>query len=80
MCYLDSLSPKDLAILATAISIVISEDMSTSENNVLGNFISAIGANISTIASQQELVESLEEKQKQIQDLEKQLRQLKSGS
>ncbi|WP_026884152.1 hypothetical protein [Clostridium akagii] len=73
MSYLDSLIPNDLAVLATAISIVLTEDKSASENNVLGNFISSVGASISTIASKQELVESLEDKQKK-------LNQLKSGS
>ncbi len=80
MSFLDSISPEDLAILTTIISIILSEDKSASENNVLGNLISSIGANISTIASQQEHLQSLEDKQKQIKDLEQQLRQLKSGS
>ena len=80
MSYLDSMSPNELAVIATVISIVLSENRSSSENNILGNLISTIGASISTIAAQQEHVQSLEDKQKQIEDLEKQLRQLKSGS
>lgn len=79
MSYLDSIGPKDLAVLATMISIILTEDKSSSENNVLGNLISSVGATISTIASQQEYLQSLEDKQKQIQDLEKQLRQLKGN-
>jgi hypothetical protein len=67
MSFLNSISPEDLAVLATLVSIVLSENRSASENNVLGNLISTIGSSISTIASQQEYLESLQEKQKQIE-------------
>lgn len=79
MSFFDSISPEELSILANFIAIAISKNKSATENNIIGNFITEIGATILTIAAQQENLNSIEEKQKQIQDLEAQIKQLKSG-
>lgn len=45
-------------ILATVISIIIAKMLDDDEQNVLGNFLQAIGANISTIAAYDEFVQT----------------------
>lgn len=77
MALFDSLTPKELTILVGLVSITLTEGRSADDNNVLGNFLAAVAANILTIASQQQNLKSLEEKQKQINDLQKQIKQLK---
>ncbi|WP_010236451.1 hypothetical protein [Clostridium arbusti] len=80
MSLFDSLTPKELTILVGLVSITVTEGKSAADNNVLGNFLTAVSANILNIAAQQENIESLEEKQKQIEDLQKQIKQLKNNS
>ncbi len=52
MSNFNSLSPTELAILADAVAIALAEGKSSDEINVLGNFVSAVGAILSTIAAQ----------------------------
>ncbi|MBC2580578.1 hypothetical protein [Clostridium sp. DJ247] len=78
MSLFDSLSPKELLALANLVAFALSEERSADENNVLGNFVSAVGSIISSIAAQQQNLKSLEEKQKQIEDLQNQINQLKN--
>ncbi|MEY8001039.1 hypothetical protein AB8U03_12715 [Clostridium sp. Mt-5] len=77
MSLFDSITPKDLSVLANLVALTLTDGKSASDNNVLGNFLAAISANILNIASQQENLKSLEEKQNQIKDLQKQIKQLK---
>lgn len=77
MALFDSLSPKELIILASLVSITLAEGKSATDNNVLGNFFATVGASLLSIAAQQENLKSLEEKQKQIENLQKQIQQLK---
>lgn len=77
MSLFDSITPKDLSVLVNLVALTLTEGKSASDNNVLGNFLAAISANILNIASQQENLKSLEEKQNQIKDLQKQIKQLK---
>lgn len=49
MCF-DNLSGCELVTLASIISIYISNDLTPNEIDTLGNFFSALGANLSTIA------------------------------
>ncbi len=46
-------TPIDLAILSDALAIAIAKDNSADENNVIGNFLVAVGSIILTIAAQQ---------------------------
>lgn len=50
MC-LNNLSGTELVTLASIISIYISNELSADEIDTLGNFFSALGANLSTIGS-----------------------------
>lgn len=50
MC-LNNLSGTELVALASIISIYISNELSADEIDTLGNFFSALGANLSTISS-----------------------------
>ncbi len=50
MC-LNNLSGCELVALASIIAIYISNEFSSDEVDVLGNFFSALGSNLSTIAS-----------------------------
>lgn len=77
MSLFDSITPEDLSILANVVAISLTEGKSPDENNVLGNFLTAVSANILTIAAQQENFKSIEEKQTQIKDLKKQVNDLK---
>ncbi|WP_368490721.1 hypothetical protein [Clostridium sp. BJN0013] len=77
MSLFDSITPKDLSILANLIALALTEGKSADENNVLGNFLTAVSADILNIASQQENLTSLEEKKSQIKDLREQIKELK---
>ena len=50
-CFLGGLSGCELIALAAIIAISISQNLSNEEINILGNFFSAIDANLSTIAA-----------------------------
>ncbi|MBL4937279.1 hypothetical protein JK636_16240 [Clostridium sp. YIM B02515] len=52
MSNFNSLSPTELAILADAVAIALTEGKSADEINVLGNFVAAVGALLLTIAAQ----------------------------
>ncbi|MFT8315720.1 MAG: hypothetical protein ABF633_15945 [Clostridium sp.] len=80
MALFDSLSPKELVILANLVALTLTEGKSSSDNNVLGNFLTAVSGIILSIAAQQQNLESLKEKEKQIQDLQKQIKKLKNDS
>ncbi len=48
-----SLSPSELALLAAAVSIVLSEGIDGCRRNVLGNFIMSVAQNILTYDAQE---------------------------
>lgn len=48
------LSGEQLTVLSSVIAVAISEGLSISDQNVLGNFIAAVGASLLTIAAQNE--------------------------
>ncbi|AGK97603.1 hypothetical protein [Clostridium pasteurianum] len=73
MSIFDSITPKELAILAGVVAITLTEGKSATDNNVLGNFFAAVSGSILTIAAQQQNLESLKEKEKQIEDKQKQI-------
>lgn len=49
--FLNSLSGCELILLASLISISIAKDLDDEELNILGNFLSSLGANLCTISS-----------------------------
>ena len=53
MCF-NNLSGSELVALASILAINISTDLTPDEIDTLGNFFSALGANLSTIASSKE--------------------------
>ena len=52
------LPSKESVLLAAAIAILISEGLTTDEQNFLGNFLLSIGQNLATIASRNQLAET----------------------
>ncbi|MHC6179723.1 hypothetical protein ACYUJ6_07670 [Clostridium sp. JNZ X4-2] len=72
-----SITPEELSLLANLVAFQLTEGKSADDNNVLGNFLTAVAADILVIAAQQESLESLREKQDQIKDLKKQIKDLK---
>lgn len=54
MCsFLDTLSSCELVTFALLIALAISQNLNNDDVNILGNFFSAVGANLSTIASKE---------------------------
>lgn len=51
-------APFNLAVLSDALAIAIARDNSADENNVIGNFLVAVGSIILTIAAQQAIQDS----------------------
>jgi hypothetical protein len=53
MTSFDSLSPEEFIAVAFIIGIAIASDKNSDDNNIIGNFISLVGAIIQTFAAQQ---------------------------
>lgn len=53
MCFLKDVSGCELVALASIFAVFLSQGLSPDEIDTLGNFLSAVGANLSTIASTQ---------------------------
>lgn len=77
MSKFSNVSPDALVILGTLFSILISQNLSSNDINVLGNLVSQIGASLSAKAAQQQNIESNEAIKHQIADMESQLAKLK---
>lgn len=58
MNLLDTIPPQSFSLLAALIALLLSENLSADENNVLGNFIVSVGSIMLTIAAQQANLES----------------------
>jgi len=56
------LSPNETILLAAVIAILISEGLTTDEQNFIGNLLVAIGQNILTIAAQRQAIEAKKNK------------------
>lgn len=74
MSIIESSSPEELSILASAVAISLARDKTSNEINVLGNFTAAVGAILLTIAAQQESINTLQDKKQQLKDLKKELK------
>ncbi|WP_353097819.1 hypothetical protein [Tissierella praeacuta] len=72
-----NICPDTLVLIASLLSILISQDLSTDELNVLGNVFTQIGASLLTKTAQEQSLQSKEELKKQITDMEQQLKDLK---
>lgn len=59
MINLNSMSPKQLSILATLVAIELSEGLDNNALNVLGNFLTAVSSIMLTIAAQQQNLEAV---------------------
>lgn len=79
MAVFDSLTTNELNILVGLVSAIITQEKSADDNNVLGNFLAAVAANVLAIAAQQQNLQSLEDKQKQIEELKKQIKDIKGS-
>ena len=55
---LDDLSPNELAILAALLGLLIADSLDDEGQNVVGNFIEAVGQIILTVSAQAEAIES----------------------
>ena len=53
MCFLKDVSGCELVALVSVFAVFLSQGLSPDEIDTLGNFLSAVGANLSTIASAQ---------------------------
>lgn len=76
MSCLISMSSFQLIIVAALISILLSDDQSSDELNVLGNLIVSIGSLVLTIAAQKQAKESKNSDDNTICDIEKKLEDL----
>ena len=54
----DCTDPEELVLIATAISIGLSKNLTTNQVNSLGNFLEMVGQNLLTIAAQRVLYEN----------------------
>lgn len=54
----NSLSPEELVVFVSAVSIAIAKDKSNEELNVLSSVFSQIGDSLGTIAAQREIIEA----------------------
>ena len=50
----NKICPNKLAILSNIVAIILSTDKSSDDNNILGNFLVAVGSIILTIAAVQQ--------------------------
>ena len=72
-----NINPDMLVLLGSLLSILMSQNLSNDEINVLGNFLTQIGASLLAKAAQQQSIQSKEELKNQIADMEPQLEKLK---
>lgn len=54
----DTIPPEQFTILATLIGVLLSSDLSTGEQNSLGNFLVSVGQAMLTLAAQAQLQQS----------------------
>ena len=55
---LEEYTPYELATLATALGVIIAKQLNANQQNVVGNFIEAVGQSILTIAAQIQNIQS----------------------
>lgn len=60
----NDICPNEIAVLSTVVAIALSTDKSADDNNILGNFLVAVGSIILTIAAQQQNIASMQNNKK----------------
>lgn len=78
MSCLNKIDPNLLILLNALVAVGISDDLSATDLNVLGNFIAALGALLLTKAAQMEARKPQEGTEQQLAALEKEHQALKS--
>jgi hypothetical protein len=58
MIHFNSINPIELGVITDVIAIALADGNSADDNNVLGNFLVAVGSIILTVAAQQAAIES----------------------
>lgn len=62
MSMFNNISSNELAYLSNALAVILAADNTSDENNVLGNFLEAVGQIILLIAAQQQNLSDLNSK------------------
>lgn len=65
MSYANSLTPAQLAILSSVVAVALSQNLNADEINILGNFVTAVGATLLIIAAKMASDESQQQSQNQ---------------
>ena len=68
-----SMSPNQLALLASVLGVAIAENLNPNEQNSFGNFIQSLGQSILTISAQEELLQNKLDTMEQIESLKHQI-------
>lgn len=80
MSHLKTFSTEELIALANLMAFAFAEEFDTDDLNVLGNWVTAVGAMMLTIAAQQQLLDTKSQEQpdvqQQIKELQEQLKTL----
>lgn len=80
MSHLKTFSTEELIALANLMAFSFAEEFDTDDLNVLGNWVTAVGAIMLTIAAQQQLLDTKSQEQpdvhQQIKELQEQLKAL----
>ncbi len=79
MACFTTLGPNELILVNALVSLVISDDLSADELNVLGNFIVAVGSLILTKAAELSAQQSHDNK-RQLQELEELIRRIRKST
>lgn len=69
MSSFDSLTPKELIVLANLVAFVITDERSSRDNILLGDFLSTVASIVSTLAAQQENLETLEKNKNNLSNI-----------
>lgn len=69
-CGLFSLSPKIFTILSLLIALVLVEDLTSDEQNSLGNFLLSVGQDMLTYSTQASLLQSQKDNEDTLRRLE----------
>ena len=76
MSFLSKISPFQLIIFGTLAAIILSDNKSADELNVLGNLIVAIGSLMLTVAAQDQFLKTKQDNQDQKLDIQQQIQRL----
>jgi mannitol/fructose-specific phosphotransferase system IIA component (Ntr-type) len=72
-------SAEQLSVFANLLAIAISKDKNSDQLNVIGNFVTAVGALILAMAAERSSCEEKLDKLQQIRDLKRQIKDLEDS-